>query len=60
MTELFRANSIYYFVILQPAVSHGDPITSYLTAMSASLIMTPADEVTLSGWFLDCVWDEYF
>lgn len=60
MTELFRANSIHYFVILQPAVHHSDAITSYPAAMSASPITTPADEVTLGGWFLDCAWDKYF
>lgn len=49
MTELFKANSIYYFVILQPAVPHSDAITSYPAAMTASPIITPADEVTLSG-----------
>lgn len=60
MTELFRANSVYYFVILQPVVPHSDAITSYPAAMTASPIITPADEVTLSGWFLDCAWDKYF
>lgn len=60
MTELFRANSIYYFVMLQPAVPHSDAITSCPAAMSAPPITTPVDEVTLSGWFLDCAWDKYF
>lgn len=49
MTKLFRANSIYYFAILQPAIPHSDAITSYPAAMSASPITTPVDEVTLSG-----------
>jgi len=49
MTELFRPNSIYYFVIIETAVPHSDATTSYPASMSAALITTPADEVTLSG-----------